>query len=77
MIEDFASSEIVSESDSPFSPTAADAGADSSYANGGIRINIYNGIKVILEAYFDSTIYGNDISELNIYTRMGAKYIAT
>lgn len=73
----FASSEIPSESDSPFSPTAADVNADSSYANGGIRINIYNSIKVVLETYFDSTIYGNDVSELNIFTRMGTKYIAT
>lgn len=69
-----ASSEIPSEEFSPWSPTETDPDADQSYANGNLRINIYPGEKIVLEGYFDSSIYGEDITVLNAYARIGAKY---
>jgi hypothetical protein len=63
----FASSEVPSESDSPWVSTApaADPSADISYANGNVRIDIYNPTpsttsQINLSAYFDSSQYGED-----------------
>tara|TARA_R110000868_G_scaffold35798_1_gene127834 strand:- start:1897 stop:4374 length:2478 start_codon:yes stop_codon:yes gene_type:complete len=60
----FASSEVASESDSPWVATApaADVTADISYANGSVRIDIFNPTasttsQINISAYFDSSQY--------------------
>jgi hypothetical protein len=68
------SSAIPSEDGSPWSPTAADPLADESISNGNLRINIYIGVKIVIEGYFDSSIYDNTITDLNVYSRIGAIY---
>lgn len=55
----FASTEIASEADSPFSAPDALAGATSSYANGNCRINFFGTNMIVVETYFDPTIYVN------------------
>lgn len=73
----FASSEIPSETSSPWSATDEDPDADESYALGNIRINIYYGEKVVLEGLFDATLYGQSVSTAIIHTRFGAKYVSS
>lgn len=66
-----ASSELPSESDSPFSPTEPDLIADFSWAFGNCRINVYTGIKIVIDAYFDSTIYGLSVPKIDVRGRVG------
>lgn len=66
-----ASSELDSETDSPFSPTDADESADFTWANGGCRINIFSGVKIIIESYFDSSNYNHMIKNINIQSVIG------
>ena len=72
-----ASSEIPSESDSPFSPTAADLTADFSWAFGNCRINIFTGVKIVLESYFDSSIYGTSAQNIDVRSRIGSYQTST
>ncbi len=71
-----ASSELQSESDSPFSPTAVDESADFSWAFGNVRINIFLGVKIVLESYFDTSIYPNE-SQIDIRSRIGSYKVST
>lgn len=73
----FASSEIASEDASPWSPTDADPIADISYASGNLRINVYTGVKIVVEGLLDSTMWGQQTENLVIYPRLGAKYTGT
>lgn len=56
----FASTEIPSEASSPFEATDADTAADESYADGGVRINIYGTNRVVLETLFNPAEYRAD-----------------
>lgn len=71
----FASTEHESEEDSPFSPTAEDLSATTSYSNGGVRINIYGTTKIVLETYYDDSIdkLGITIGSVLFYFRLGWK----
>lgn len=68
----FASSEIPSESDSPFSAPDADPDADFSWSNGGVRINIFSGVKIVIESYFDTSIYPAEINNIDMRMRIGS-----
>jgi len=70
----FASSELASEDDSPWSPTDDLGYAIDSYAQ-NVRINVYaNYIEV--EGYFDSTNFKNT-GNIVFYSRLGYQYINT
>jgi len=71
----FASTEIASEDDSPWSPTADPGDALDSYADGNLRFNLYAD-RIEVEGYFDSTIYGRTANIL-IYKRLGYQYPPT
>ncbi len=77
----FASTEVDSEEDSPWSATAADPSAATSYANGNLRINIYETLgtvtSIVVEGYFDSTYLGETSEQVMILPRLGAKYTST
>lgn len=77
-----ASSEIPSESDSPWSPTAEDTDADFSWSNGNLRFNVYDD-RLVVEGYFDCSIYYDPLkaiaqqSGIIIQGRIGAYKIST
>lgn len=77
----FASSEIESEDSSPWSPTDADPSAATSYANGNLRINIYETLgvvtSIVVEGYYDSRIYQDINESILFYPRLGPKYVST
>lgn len=77
----FASSEIESEDSSPWSPTDADPMATTSYANGNLRINIYETLGTVtsinVEGYFDSRYLIETDEKVHIIPRLGPKYIST
>lgn len=68
----FASTEISSEEDSPFSAPDVDPDADFSWANGGVRINVFTGVKIVIESYFDTSIYPAQVTAIDIRMRIGA-----
>jgi len=69
----FASSEIPSESDSPWKPTTPDPIADYSLANGNVTIDVYNAAnKAVVSGYFDSSKF--DVEKILIYPRLGYRY---
>ena len=76
----FASTEVDSEEDSPWSATAADPSAATSYANGNLRMNIYETLgtvtSIVVEGYFDSTYLGETSEQVMILPRLG-KYTST
>lgn len=73
----FASTEIDSEDDSPWSDPGADPLATTSYANGNIRMNIYAGVKIVVEGLLDTNLWGQSAQELVVLQRLGPKYIST
>lgn len=77
----FASTEIDSEDGSPWSAPDADPSATTSYANGNLRINIYETLgtvtSIVVEGYFDSLYLGETTEEVLILPRLGAKYTST
>jgi hypothetical protein len=69
----FASTEIPSEEDSPWSPTDADPAADESYADGNLRLNRYDNTIITIEGLFDSSQYGT-AEKILIYPRLGFRF---
>ena len=80
----FASSEIASEENSPWSTTPEDVDADYSISNGNARINIYLDsmdlsivIKIIVESVFDSSLYDALVENTFPVARLGVLYNST
>lgn len=80
----FASSEVPSESDSPWlsTPPPANISADISYANGNVRIDIFNPTpsttsQINISAYFDSSQYTEDDLKFVFLYGIGTKKFTT
>lgn len=69
----FASTELSSEEDSPFSAPSGLTGATSSYSYGNVTFNIFGTNMVVIETYYDPTIFvdaGQSVNGVYIIPRL-------